>query len=69
MSTVTNPIAKTITVWAAVGLTSWADVASLLAALYSAVLLGEWIWKKWVRPGLECRGVIKRLKRRASDEE
>lgn len=68
MSTVTNPIAKAVTLWAAVGITSWADFASLLAALYSLILIGEWIWKKWMRPRLEVRGYIKRLKRRAEDE-
>lgn len=69
VSTVANPAAKALSLWAAVGLTSWTDVAALLAALYSLILIGEWIWKKWVRPGLECRGVIDRLKRRAEDDE
>lgn len=42
--------AKLGTVWAAVGVTSWADVAAGLAALYSALLILEFIWKKIVRP-------------------
>jgi hypothetical protein len=42
--------AKLVTAWAAVGVTSWADVAAALAALYSALLVGEFIWKKIARP-------------------
>jgi hypothetical protein len=28
------------------GLNSWGDVASFLAAIYSAFLIGEWLYKK-----------------------
>lgn len=62
------PAVKIVSAWAAVGLTSWADIASALAAFYTLILIGEWCWKKWIRPGLEAKGYIKRLKRRASDE-
>lgn len=41
------PVLKIATAWgAALGLKSWGDVASFLAALYTAALLGEWLWKK-----------------------
>jgi hypothetical protein len=33
-------------VWAAVGITSWSDVAAIAATLYSLLLIGEWLWKK-----------------------
>lgn len=60
--------AKIASAWAAVGLTSWADVASALAALYTVILIFEWVWKKFLRPGLETKGYIKRLKRRRDDD-
>lgn len=44
--------AKLGSVWAAVGITSWADFAAFLAALYSALLIGEFLWKKAVKPFL-----------------
>jgi hypothetical protein len=47
--------AKLGSVWAAVGITSWADLAAVLAALYSAMLIGEFIWKKVLKPYLEWR--------------
>ncbi len=65
---VASPALKIGTAWAAVGITSWADFASALAALYTMILIGEWFWKKFLRPGLEARGYIKRLKRRSYDE-
>lgn len=66
-SAVAAPIAKVATAWAAVGFTSWADVASFLAALYTLLLILEWIWKKWVRPFCEDRGYFKRRSRRKED--
>jgi hypothetical protein len=36
-----------------IGVTSWGDAAAMLAALYSAILIGEWFYKKWkARRGL-----------------
>ena len=64
---VTHPVAKVATVWAALAITSWADLAAALAALYSAILILEWVWKKFVRPCLEARGWIQRIKRRKYD--
>lgn len=58
---------KIASAWTIVGITSWADVASALAALYTVILISEWVWKKWIRPGLEARGYVKRLKRRRDD--
>ena len=46
-TTVAMPILKIISAWAmAFGLKSWGDVASFLAALYTLVLIGEWVYKK-----------------------
>jgi hypothetical protein len=66
-STVAAPVVKIVTAWAAVGLTSWADVAAALAALYTFLLILEWLWKKLGRPFCEDRGWIKRQKRRRDD--
>ena len=48
--------AKLGSVWAAVGVTSWADVAAVLAAVYSALLIIEFAWKKAIKPFLQWRG-------------
>jgi hypothetical protein len=48
-STVGDPIIKLATVWAAVGITSWADAASALAAIYTCILIGEWVYKKFIK--------------------
>lgn len=39
---------KIATAWLASLFTSWADVASFLAAVYSLCLIGEWLYKKFV---------------------
>lgn len=72
---VSNPIFKAGTLWAAVGITSWSDVASaaqtfaaVAAFLYSILLIGEWFWRKFWRPMLEARGWIKPLPRRRRDD-
>ena len=37
-------------VWLAkVGITGWGDVAAILAALYSLILICEWFYKRWKR--------------------
>lgn len=57
--TIAAPVAKVATAWAAVGITSWAEAASFLAFCYSAILIGEWAWKRFVRPLLVSRGWLK----------
>lgn len=47
--TINMPALKVASVWTAVGITSWADFASMLAAFYTLLLFGEWIWKKCKR--------------------
>lgn len=66
-SAVAHPVVKVVSVWVAVGITSWADLAAFLAALYSFMLICEWLWKKLGRPFFEARGWLKRKKRRADD--
>lgn len=58
--TVENGLFKAGSLWALIGITSWADaanamtaLAAFIGALYSCVLLGEWIYKKvqaWKAP-------------------
>lgn len=50
---------KIVSAWALIGITSWADFAAFLGAIYTAVLLGEWIWKKVIRPFCIGRGWMK----------
>jgi hypothetical protein len=35
----------------AIGIGSWGDFAAMCAALYSLLLIGEWLWKKWKARG------------------
>jgi len=51
------------------GVSSWSDVAALLAAFYSFLLICEWFWKKFWRPFLERKGWIKRIRRRRTDAD
>ena len=66
---VTEPVAKIATVWAAIGITSWAEAASFLAFIYSLVLIGEWAWKKIVRPLLVARGYLRADRRRGDGDK
>ncbi len=50
------------------GASSWADVAALLGAIYTAMLMTEFCWRKFVRPCWERRGWIKPLPRRRNDD-
>lgn len=70
---VNAPIAKAATsglfAGATWGINTWADVAAVLAALYSLALLLEWLWKKAIRPYCEYRGWLNRVRRRREDFE
>ncbi len=49
-TTVAMPAFKIFTAWlAALGLQSWGDFASFLAACYTLILILEWIYKKFKR--------------------
>jgi hypothetical protein len=58
-SDIAAPMLKVATVWAAIGITSWSDMAAFLAAVYSLLLLIEWLWKKVFRPFAVWRGWVK----------
>lgn len=53
-------LAKGGSAWVAVfladlGINSWGDVAAMMAALYSLVLICEWVWKRLLRPMVSGR--------------
>lgn len=56
---ITAPVAKIMSAWALVGVTSWAEAASFAAFCYSLILIGEWLWKRIARPLLVARGWVK----------
>lgn len=55
---VAAPVAKAATAWAVVGVTTWAEFASFLAAIYTLILLGEWAWKRFGRAYAVRRGWV-----------
>lgn len=64
-SNISIPVAKLISVWVAFGITSWEKAAAAAAFFYSALLIGEWFWKKVWRPLLKRMGWLKRPASRA----
>jgi hypothetical protein len=62
-------VAKVASAWAAVGVTSWSELASFLAAIYTAILMAEWFWKRFWRPVFERRGWVKPKRGRRHDDE
>lgn len=50
--TIEAPVAKVATsiTAAALGALSWSDIAAILAAIYSTLLIAEWLWKRVFRP-------------------
>jgi len=45
------PVIKILTAWAAaIGFQSWGDVASFLAAVYTALLIAEWVRNRFFKP-------------------
>ena len=65
---ISAPVLKAVSAWGVVAITSWADVAAMLAAIYTLLLMCEWGWKKIIRPFTERRGWTKPPKRRKDDD-
>jgi hypothetical protein len=61
-------VARATSMLAAIGVSTWGDFAALCAAIWTLLLIGEWIWKKVLRPCFERRGWIRRQMRRATDQ-
>ena len=53
------PVLKIVTVWAAVGITSWSEAAAFFATIYTSLLISEWLWKKIVKTMLIRFGWLK----------
>lgn len=50
--------------WNAINAVPWGTIASIVAVLYTTLLIAEWFWKKLWRPLLERRGWIRPKRRR-----
>lgn len=48
----TIALTKIGSVWALVGITSWADFAAMLAAIYSLLMIVDFCYKKFIRSWL-----------------
>jgi hypothetical protein len=64
-----NQLFKVGSAWALIGITSWAEAAAALAAIYSLLLILEWLWKKIARPLLVHFGVVEATAQKAGDDE
>lgn len=57
------PVAKVVSLWALIGVTSWTEAAAFAGFLYSVLLIAEWMWKKaGIRRFAERRGWVKKRK-------
>lgn len=68
---VAHPVVKVASVWGVLYITTWADVAAALAALYSLLLIAEWVWRKFLRSLCERIGLLPpagRTKRTRTDD-
>lgn len=54
-----NKAEKIISLWAVIGVTSWAEFASFLGAVYSLLLISEWCWKRFVKDFLIRQGWLR----------
>lgn len=61
------PTASSFTVLG-VPVSTMGDLAALAALTYSLLLSAEFVWRKFIRPFLEARKIVKRKFRRAADQ-
>lgn len=49
---INHPVLKASTAVAAAAFAgyTWSDIAAFLAAVYTAILIGEWVWKRLIKP-------------------
>jgi len=52
---INHPVAKVASGIAVVAGYTWQDVAAFFAAIYTAILIGEWAWKRIIHPWLRRR--------------
>ncbi len=58
---IANPAVKATSAIAAAGFAglTWNEIAAILAALYTLLLICEWVWKRVIKPTALTRGWIK----------
>lgn len=49
------PVAFTIT--SATGMIHWDTISYVLAAVYTALMIGNFVWTKWIKPRLHNHGL------------
>ncbi len=49
--------------WATVNAIPWGTIASIMAVIYTLLLIAEWLWKRVIRPIAERRRWVKPRKR------
>jgi hypothetical protein len=54
-----NKLEKVFSLWALIGVTSWAEFASFLGAIYSMLLISEWFWKRFLKDQFLVWGWLK----------
>lgn len=55
MNGTVEAVAKGASVWGLIKITSWADLSYALAAVYTAILIGHWVWKNVIKPSRRKR--------------
>jgi hypothetical protein len=53
------PVAKVVSLWTLIGITSWTEAAAFAGFMYSLLLIGEWLWKRIFRKLAERQGWVK----------
>ena len=63
-----HPVLKAVSVGIAwLGGMTWGEFASMLASIYTAMLIVEWLWKRWGKPLAIRLGWIKGAPRNFMD--
>lgn len=55
---ISHPVAKIISLWAIIGISSWTEAAGFVGFVYSLILIGEWAWRRIGRPFARRHGWI-----------
>jgi hypothetical protein len=66
---ISSPVTKVVVAWGGVVVSftmDWPQFAGMLASLYTALMIGEWLWKHGVRSFCEKRGWVKPTKSKPS---
>lgn len=65
---VKHPVLKAASVGAAwLGGMTWGEFASMLASIYTSLLIIEWLWKRWGKPLAIRRGWMRGTPRNFMD--